>query len=124
MPKQLLEYNLIFHALADDTRRTGLERLGYGPATASQLAAPFDMALPSFMQHLGVLEKSGLVRSSKTGRVRTYTLEPAALQHIQDWLANQRNIWERRLDQLEELFQTQLETPKENTHDSDQPPSL
>jgi DNA-binding transcriptional ArsR family regulator len=112
VPKQSLEYNLIFHALADDTRRTVLERLGYGPATASQLAAPFDMALPSFMQHLGVLEKSGLVRSSKTGRVRTYTLEPAALQHIQDWVFSQRNIWERRFDQLEELFQTQLETPK------------
>jgi DNA-binding transcriptional ArsR family regulator len=117
VPKQPLEYNLIFHALADDTRRTVLERLGYGPATASQLAAPFDMALPSFMQHLGVLERSGLVRSSKTGRVRTYTLEPAALHHIQDWLANQRNIWERRFDQLEELFQTQLETQKENQHD-------
>ena len=91
----------IFRALADPTRRHVLERLSRSPASVSELAAPFDMALPSFLQHLRILEDSGLVRSNKTGRVRTYKLAPKRLKAAEDWLSRQRSLWERRLDQLD-----------------------
>ena len=91
----------VFYALSNSTRRKVLERLSGGPATVSELAAPFDMALPSFVEHLRVLEGSGLVRSQKTGRVRTYELVPAGLGVAEDWLGRQRKLWERRLDQLD-----------------------
>lgn len=90
----------IFRALSDPTRRSVLERLSARPASVSELAAPYDMALPSFVAHLKVLESSGLVRSRKTGRVRTYQLEADRLQMAEDWLGRQRKLWERRLDQL------------------------
>lgn len=88
-------------ALSDPTRRVVLERLSLGPAAATALAEPFDMALPSFLQHMDVLEKSGLVRSEKRGRVRTYHLSPEPLRQTERWLAAQRAIWERRLDQFD-----------------------
>ena len=91
----------VFRALADPTRRRVLERLGRSPASASELAKPFDMALPSFMEHLKILEGYGLVRSAKTGRVRVYQLEPKRLQQAEDWLARQRTFWTTRLDQLD-----------------------
>lgn len=91
----------VFRALADPTRRNVLERLSRAPASVSELAEPFDMALPSFLQHLRILEDSGLVRSSKTGRVRTYKLAPKQLKAAEDWLSRQRSLWERRLDQLD-----------------------
>ena len=91
----------VFRALADPTRRLVLERLVRGPESVSGLAAPFDMALPSFVEHLRVLEDCGLVNSSKTGRVRTYQLVPKRLREAEDWLAKQRHLWERRLDQLD-----------------------
>jgi DNA-binding transcriptional ArsR family regulator len=91
----------VFRALSDPTRRHVLERLSQSPASVSDLAAPFDMALPSFVEHLRVLEASGLVRSRKTGRVRTYQLAPRRLRLAEDWLARQRRLWERRLDQLD-----------------------
>ena len=91
----------LFKALAHPTRRGVLQRLSAGTASASELAQPFAMALPSFMQHLSVLETAGLVRSRKVGRVRMYELEPKPLQAAQDWLAEQRTLWERRLDQLD-----------------------
>ena len=94
----------IFAALADPTRRRVLERLGKSPASVGELARPFSMALPSFVQHLRVLENTGLVRSRKVGRVRTYQLVPARLQAAEDWLAQQRSLWERRLDQLDEYL--------------------
>jgi DNA-binding transcriptional ArsR family regulator len=94
----------IFHALADPTRRTVIERLAQGNASVSELSTAFSMALPSFMQHLMVLEKAGLVRSTKTGRVRTYTLESEAMQALEDWVLAQRQIWERRLDQMDEYL--------------------
>jgi DNA-binding transcriptional ArsR family regulator len=97
----------VFRALADPTRRAVVERLGRSPASVSELAQPFDMALPSFLQHLRVLEESGLVRSRKTGRVRVYRLAPARLKAAEDWLAKQRTLWERRLDQFDE-YVTQL----------------
>lgn len=90
-----------FQALADPTRRRVLERLGLGPATVTELAEPYDMALPSFMQHLKVLEKSRLVSSEKRGRVRTFRLEAAEVEKAEHWLQEQRRLWERRLDQLD-----------------------
>lgn len=91
----------IFRALSDPTRRRVVERLGRSPASVSELAEPFDMALPSFVQHLRVLEESGLVHSRKEGRVRTYRLAPKQMQVAEDWLSRQRSLWERRLDQLD-----------------------
>jgi DNA-binding transcriptional ArsR family regulator len=101
MPNQTAGLDRVFQALADPTRRAVLERLSRGPAATSQLAAPFDMALPSFTQHLGVLEESGLVRSKKRGRVRTYQLAPKRLEQAEHWLEKQRCVWQRRLDQLD-----------------------
>jgi DNA-binding transcriptional ArsR family regulator len=91
----------LFRALADPTRRRVLERLGKGSASVSELSEPFDMALPSFVQHLRLLEDAGLVRSTKSGRVRTYQLEPQRLRLVETWLDRQRKVWEQRLDQLD-----------------------
>ena len=84
-----------YAALSDPTRRAVIEQLAAGPATVSSLAAPHDMTMPSFLRHLQVLEKAGLVRSTKKGRVRTCRLETAPLVEAQGWLAWQRAIWER-----------------------------
>jgi DNA-binding transcriptional ArsR family regulator len=83
-----------------------VERLVSGSASTSELAQPFTMALPSFIQHLSVLERAGLVTSTKRGRVRSYDLIPASLAVADDWLADQRRMWERRLDQLDDLLRT------------------
>ncbi|HUP76767.1 MAG TPA: metalloregulator ArsR/SmtB family transcription factor [Acidimicrobiales bacterium] len=91
----------VFRALSDPTRRDVIARLTRSPASVSELAEPFEMALPSFVQHLRVLESSGVVRSTKTGRVRTYQLVPKRLQMAEHWLAAQRDFWERRMDQFE-----------------------
>ena len=96
-----VQLNRVFQALADPTRRAVLERLSSGPASMSELARPFPMALPSFSQHLDVLENCGLVRSRKTGRVRTYQLAPQPLKFAEHWMVTQRENWERRLDQLD-----------------------
>ena len=91
----------VFRALGDPTRRAVLSRLSTGSAAVSELARGFDMALPSFTQHLDVLEQCGLVRSRKAGRVRTYRLVPQPLRVAERWMAQQRALWERRLDQLD-----------------------
>jgi DNA-binding transcriptional ArsR family regulator len=96
----------IFRALADPTRRNVLERLSARPASVTELAASYDMALPSFVGHLKLLEESGLVKSQKTGRVRMCELDPAQMQLAEDWLGRQRAIWERRLDQLDSYLLT------------------
>jgi DNA-binding transcriptional ArsR family regulator len=101
MPNQSVRLDGIFQALADPTRRAVLERLTSGPAATSELARPFRMALPSFSQHLDVLEDCGLVRSRKRGRVRTYRLAPRPLRAAEHWMVRQREAWERRLDQLD-----------------------
>ena len=93
--------NDVFHALSDSTRRRVLERLSVGPATVSELAAPFDMKLPSFVQHLSVLKQSRLVKSKKRGRVRTYEIVPARFKVVEDWLAKQHKLWESRLDRFD-----------------------
>lgn len=91
----------IFQALADPTRRAVLRRLGEGPASISELAKPFDMALPSFMKHIRFLEDSGWVRTRKEGRVRTCAIEKASFAAVEAWLAEQRTLWEGRTDRLE-----------------------
>ena len=91
----------IFRALSDPTRRHVLERLSKSPASVSELAEPFDMALPSFVQHMGILENCGLVHSRKAGRVRTYQIVPKRLKLAEDWMVRQRALWEKRLDQLD-----------------------
>jgi len=91
----------VFRALSDQTRRDVVARLTRSPASVSELAEGYDMALPSFMQHLRVLESSGVVRSTKRGRVRTYRLVPKRLQVAEGWLAAQRDLWEHRMDQFE-----------------------
>jgi DNA-binding transcriptional ArsR family regulator len=91
----------IFRALSDPTRRHVLERLSKSPASVSELAEPFNMALPSFVQHMGILEDCGLVQSRKTGRVRTYQLVPKRMKLAEDWMVRQRALWEKRLDQLD-----------------------
>lgn len=96
----------VFHALADPTRRAVLARLGDGPAAMTELAQPFAMALPSFAQHLDVLEGCGLVHSRKVGRVRTYRLAPRPLAAAEHWIVRQRAHWERRLDQLDDYLET------------------
>lgn len=96
----------IFQALADPTRLAVVERLSIAPAAASELAKPFAMALPSFMQHMGVLERAGIVTSHKSGRTRVYQLAPGALQLASAWLSEFRNHWERALDQLDQLLVT------------------
>jgi len=100
----------VFRALADPTRRAVLQRLGRGPAPVSELAQPFAMALPSFMQHLQVLEDCGLVRSRKVGRVRTVRLVPEPFKKAERWMVAQRALWERRLDQLDAYLEELKET--------------
>lgn len=100
----------VFRALCDPTRRAVLERLTRGPAAVSELARPFDMALPSFTQHLGVLERSGLVTSRKLGRVRTYRIAPKPLKAAEHWMARQRSLWQARLDQLDRYLTEDKET--------------
>jgi DNA-binding transcriptional ArsR family regulator len=96
----------LFHALADPARRAMIERLSRGPAPVSELARPLPMSLPSAMQHLGVLEAAGLVRSEKVGRVRTCTIEPRALSLVEQWINARRTEWEHRLDRLGEYLKT------------------
>jgi DNA-binding transcriptional ArsR family regulator len=96
----------VFQALADPTRRAVLGRLGTGPASIGELAAPFSMALPSFMKHIRYLENTGWIRTRKTGRVRTCTLEKESFDVIETWLSEQRSIWEGRTDRLERFVTT------------------
>lgn len=91
----------VFLALSDPTRRAVLTRLGAGAASIGELAAPFDMALPSFMKHIRYLENTGWIKTRKTGRVRTCTLAAGSFEAVYDWLAQQRGIWEERTDRLE-----------------------
>ena len=90
----------VFSALADPTRREVVERLSKGPASVSELAAPYDMSLPSFVQHLSVLEKSGLIGSRKQGRVRTCYLQKQAFDELDNWVADTRQYWESTVDAL------------------------
>lgn len=103
----------IFHGLADPTRRAVIARLAAGPAPVSELAAPHDMALPSFLKHLKVLEAGGWIQSDKVGRIRTCRLRPEAAQAAEGWLGQQRSLWEARLDRLD-AFLANLNDQGEN----------
>jgi DNA-binding transcriptional ArsR family regulator len=92
----------VFYALSNSTRRKVLEQLSLGPATVSELAAPFVMKLPSFVQHLSVLERSRLVKSKKRGRVRTYEIAPERFKVAEDWLTERRQLWESRFDRFDQ----------------------
>ena len=104
----------VFHALSNPTRREVLERLSVGPATVSELAAPFDMQLPSFVQHLSVLERSRLVKSKKRGRVRTYEIVPERLAVVESWLSARRRQWESRLDRFDDYVRQLKEKESES----------
>jgi DNA-binding transcriptional ArsR family regulator len=106
MPNQLVDLDRLFHALADPARRSMVERLSHGPAPVSELAKPLPMSLPSAMQHLGVLEAAGLVRSEKVGRVRNCSIDPEALSLAARWIDARRIEWDRRLDRLGEYLKT------------------
>jgi DNA-binding transcriptional ArsR family regulator len=97
---QLDETDVVFHALSDPTRRRIVEQLSQGPASVSELAAPLPMSMPAVVQHLQVLQASGLVQSEKVGRVRTCRLVVKRLDTVQDWIDARRALWERRLDRL------------------------
>jgi len=94
------ELDLVFQALSDPARRVMVEQLSRGPASVSELARPLTMSLPAVLQHLQVLEASGLVRSEKVGRVRTCRIEAKALRTVEQWISERRTNWERRLDRL------------------------
>ena len=93
-----------FRALADPSRRSIVVRLSRGPASVSELAEPLAMSLPAAVQHIDVLQKSGLIRSEKVGRVRTCRLEPAPLRSVEQWIAQHRTVWENRLDRLDDVL--------------------
>ncbi|MFN7021650.1 MAG: ArsR/SmtB family transcription factor [Phycisphaerales bacterium] len=106
MAAQTLALDLAFHALSNPTRRSVIERLRQGPMTVKSLAEPYGMALPSFLQHIRVLEAGGLVRSRKQGRVRTVQAIPAQFGSLSAWLERQHDIWNKRLDQLDAHLKT------------------
>lgn len=110
MLNQSTPLNLAFQALADPTRRAMVERLSQGPASVSALAQPLAMSLPAVLQHLQVLEASGLVRTEKVGRVRTCQIELAALQTVAQWIVERRTTWELRLDRLGDFLDEQCDT--------------
>jgi DNA-binding transcriptional ArsR family regulator len=118
MANQSARLTDVFYALADPTRRAIVGVLGKGPASVSALAAPFAMALPSFMKHVSVLERSGVIRSSKVGRVRTCELRPKALSQAEQWIAGQRATWQARSDRMaafaEQLHQEELSRDRPN----------
>ncbi|MGV3616743.1 MAG: ArsR/SmtB family transcription factor [Fimbriimonas sp.] len=111
MPNESELLDRVFQALSNPTRRDVLARLGRGPASMTELAESHEMALPSFLQHLQVLERSGMVSSQKVGRVRTYRLEPQPLLLAEHWMDVRRNEWETRLDQLDDLLYKLKENP-------------
>jgi DNA-binding transcriptional ArsR family regulator len=101
--------DLVYAALSDGSRRAMVERLSRGPASVKELAEPLTMSLPAVLQHLRVLEESGLVRTQKVGRVRTCRLEPAALAPAEQWIADRRSLWEDRLDRLSDFLDSTSE---------------
>ena len=113
MPNNDSDIETTFSALADPTRRAVVQALSKGPAAVSQLAKPFEMALPSFTQHLGVLESAGLIISKREGRSRICSLNPSALKAAEDWMANYRQQWERRMDRYEAHLEN-MKTEKPN----------
>ena len=110
MPRRTPSTDLVFHALGDPTRRAIVEKLSQGPVSVSRLAEPLSITLAAVVQHLQVLEDSGLVQTEKVGRVRTCRIEPAGFSVAEQWIRDRRTIWEKRLDRLGDL----LNEPDEN----------
>jgi DNA-binding transcriptional ArsR family regulator len=104
MPARKPSIDRVFHALGDPTRRRILGRLSHGPISVSHLAGPLSITLAAVVQHMQILEESGLVRTEKSGRVRTCSMEPAGLTMAEEWMRELRSEWERRLDRLGELL--------------------
>jgi DNA-binding transcriptional ArsR family regulator len=104
MPRAAINIDAVFHALGDPTRRAIMERLSEGPISVSRLAEPLAITLAAVVQHLQVLEKSGLVHTEKAGRVRTCCIQPAGLSAAERWINERRSFWERRLDRLGDLL--------------------
>jgi DNA-binding transcriptional ArsR family regulator len=119
MLDQALDLDRVFHALADPGRRSMLERLTTGPASVSELGRPLAMSLAAVVQHVQVLEASGLVRSEKVGRTRTCAIEPTGLRFAESWITERRTLWERRLDRLGEYL---TNPPVPGGAGSDRPP--
>ncbi len=109
------EVDLLFQALSDPTRRLMVDRLSRGPASVSELARPLTMSLPAVVQHLHVLEGSGLVRSEKVGRVRTCNIQPAAMQTAEQWISERRTFWEQSLDRLGEYLAENPDQPEQRS---------
>jgi DNA-binding transcriptional ArsR family regulator len=104
MPRNNPKIDRVFHALGDPTRRAIMEKLSHGPISVSRLAEPLDITLAAVVQHLQVLEESGLVQTEKVGRVRTCSIDPAGLDVLEKWIGDRRSAWERRLDRLGDLL--------------------
>jgi DNA-binding transcriptional ArsR family regulator len=104
MPLQKADVDRVFHALGDATRRAIVEKLSEGPISVSKLAEPLEMSLAAVVQHLQILEESGLIHTEKLGRVRTCGIEPGGLSVVEKWIGDRRTIWERRLDRLGDLL--------------------
>jgi DNA-binding transcriptional ArsR family regulator len=115
MLNQSTPLDLMFHALSDPTRRGMMERLSRGPASVSELAKPLTMSLPAVVQHLQILEASGLIRSAKKGRVRTCQIETKALRTAEHWIAARRSMWERRFDRLGDYLAQQDDNQKKGS---------
>ena len=111
MLNQAADLDRVFHALADPGRRLMLERLSRGSASVSELGRPLAMSLAAVVQHVQVLEASGLVRSQKTGRTRTCSINPAALGSAESWISERRTLWERRLDRLRDYLADAADSP-------------
>jgi len=104
MLSQRVQVDRVFHALGDPTRRAMIEKLSEGPVSVSKLAKPLDITLAAVVQHLQVLERSGLVRTEKVGRVRTCRVEPKGLTVVERWIEDRRSLWEARFDRLGKLL--------------------
>jgi len=117
MLNQVADLDRVFQALADPGRRLMVERLSKGPASVSELGRPLAMSLAAVVQHVQVLEASGLVRSEKVGRTRTCSINPGALRSAENWIAERRSLWERRLDRLGNyLTDSARSTPSPSSH--------
>lgn len=112
MPQRNVNVDRVFHALGDPTRRALVERLSFGPVSVSELARPFVITLAAVVQHLQILEKSGLVRTEKVGRVRTCRMEDSGLATVEQWIDDRRATWESRLDRLGDLLKEEEEEGK------------
>ena len=109
------QIDLMFQALADPARRIMVERLSRGPASVSELAQPLDMSLSAVVQHLHLLQASGLIASEKIGRVRTCRIEPGALRTVEQWITERRTLWERRFDRLGQYLADHPEAPDQES---------